>query len=178
MSPQGQLPPASDDNLASWDGAAGTRSVRSPQEVETPTRTESPPELPRTDPGAHPVKRRPVARIELANRVARTASVASAASKYSRGARTDAAVEKLFSPKPEYPAEALAARLTGRVVLRAKVDADGCVTSVVIHLFSGVPILDQAALDAVQRWRFKPARRAGISVTTEVMIPIRFTIEE
>jgi TonB family protein len=37
--------------------------------------------------------------------------------------------------------------------------------------------MDEAAVAAVRRWRFHPARRFGLPVAVEVKKPLRFTIE-
>lgn len=41
---------------------------------------------------------------------------------------------------------------------------------------SGYDRLDEAALSAVERWRFEPARRGGRSVEAEVVVPMEFQL--
>jgi TonB family protein len=65
----------------------------------------------------------------------------------------------LYSPVPAYPAAASASHVQGEVKLSAEVDRDGKVTS--IRVISGPPLLRDAALDAVQRWRYRPYRSSG-----------------
>ena len=60
----------------------------------------------------------------------------------------------LYSPVPAYPAAAFASHVQGEVKLSADVDRDGKVASV--RVISGPPQLRDAALDAVQRWRYRP----------------------
>lgn len=79
---------------------------------------------------------------------------------------------------PVYPADALAAGIEGRTVLRVLVRADGTVQRLALHRSSGWRSLDQAAEDAVRDWRFIPARRAGVPVQFEVLVPVRFSIRE
>ena len=62
----------------------------------------------------------------------------------------------LYSPVPAYPAAASASHVQGEVKLSADVDRDGKVASV--RVISGPPLLRDAALDAVQRWRYRPYR--------------------
>lgn len=62
-------------------------------------------------------------------------------------------------------------------MLRVKVGADGRVQDVSIRRSSGFPSLDQAALAAVRRWRFDPARAAGVVVASEVEVPVRFQLK-
>jgi TonB family protein len=65
----------------------------------------------------------------------------------------------LYSPVPAYPAAASASHVQGEVKLSADVDRDGKVAS--IRVISGPPLLRDAALDAVQRWRYRPYRSSG-----------------
>jgi TonB family protein len=65
----------------------------------------------------------------------------------------------LYSPVPAYPAAAFASHVQGEVKLSADVDRDGNVASV--RVISGPPLLRHAALDAVQRWRYRPYRSSG-----------------
>lgn len=83
----------------------------------------------------------------------------------------------LQNPPPPYPEEARRAKQEGRVLLRVGVDGTGNVSVVKVSQSSGFPVLDQAALVTVAKWRFKPARMAGIAVSTEVMVPILFRLE-
>jgi protein TonB len=102
---------------------------------------------------------------------------ASVPSRASSGARSSAPVRKLYSPEPEYPADALAAGLTGRVVVRVVIGKDGRVVRAGIQQSSGVPSLDASALAAVRQWRFEPILRGGVAVVAAVPIPVQFRIE-
>jgi len=81
------------------------------------------------------------------------------------------------NPKPNYPAAARSAHLEGRLVLRVDVTVSGSAETVVVAVSSGHPILDQAALDAVQAWRFNPATRGGMAVSGIIYQPIQFLID-
>ena len=81
------------------------------------------------------------------------------------------------NPSPVYPPEARAAGLEGRVFLRVQISAQGAVKQVRVERSSGWQILDDAALKAVSVWRFDPARRAGLPVDSEVLVPIHFHID-
>jgi periplasmic protein TonB len=90
-------------------------------------------------------------------------------------------VDSLPSPhplnrKPDYPLDALRARIEGVVSLRVQIDSAGRVTRVQLERSSGAPSLDQSAISGVMQWRFSPARRGGLSVPYEVIVPVRFTI--
>ena len=75
---------------------------------------------------------------------------------------------------PQYPAEAGRARIEGTVVLMAVIGKDGTVKDVRIE--SGLPILTQAAIDAVKQWRYKPYMIGGEPVEVDSRITINFTL--
>ncbi len=75
---------------------------------------------------------------------------------------------------PQYPPEAGRARIEGTVVLMAVIGRDGAVKDVRIE--SGLPILAQAAIDAVKQWRYKPYLIEGEPVEVDSRITINFTL--
>ena len=93
------------------------------------------------------------------------------------GTKSKAVPRRNHSPQPRYPPEALAAGVTGRVLLRIRVGVEGRVTAVHVFRSSGVRSLDQAALEAVRRWRFEPATERGRAVASQAIVPVRFRIE-
>ena len=82
----------------------------------------------------------------------------------------------ISNPPPEYPVEARRLHQEGVALLGVEVSAEGRPTSVHIKRSSGVPVLDQAALDAVRRWTFEPARIGGLPVASSVDVPLRFSL--
>ena len=64
-----------------------------------------------------------------------------------------------------------------KVVLRVLVSGAGTAGSVEIRTSSGFALLDTAALDAVKRWRFVPARQGDQPISAWVLVPITFTLE-
>ena len=76
----------------------------------------------------------------------------------------------MFSPEPEYPAQAIAAGLQGQVTVRAIVGPQGNVIDA--HVVSGPPLLREAALDAVGRWRYRPYEEDGkpIAIATTAIL--------
>jgi protein TonB len=75
---------------------------------------------------------------------------------------------------PQYPAEAGRARIEGTVVLLAVIGRDGMVQD--LRVESGLPILAQAAIDAVKQWRYKPYMIDGEPVEVASRITINFTL--
>lgn len=90
-------------------------------------------------------------------------------------ARFDA--DYLDNPKPRYPPASRRLGEQGRVLLRVHVSAAGLADKVEIKRGSGFARLDQAASDAVSRWRFIPARRGEQSTAAWVQVPIIFELE-
>ncbi|HEY2796318.1 MAG TPA: TonB family protein [Thermoanaerobaculia bacterium] len=75
--------------------------------------------------------------------------------------------------KPSYPPLALQARIGGIVVLRVLVSERGApLTIEVIRGAAGG--LTEAAVDAVRKWGFDPARKGGLAMRTWMVIPIPF----
>lgn len=77
---------------------------------------------------------------------------------------------------PNYPYEALRSGHEGRVVLRVKIDAAGKADKIVVEKSSGLASFDDSAIQAVRDWKFTPAKRGGVAVAHEVLVPVRFRI--
>ena len=78
------------------------------------------------------------------------------------------------TPAPRYPTRALRRGDRGTVMVRASIGPDGVPTSVSVVDGSGSRLLDRAALEAVQQWRFHPATQNGSPTVGTVMVPISF----
>jgi protein TonB len=83
---------------------------------------------------------------------------------------------KLFAPKPIYPEVARRIRKQGTVVLQLRLDRAGTVVSIepLTRLGFG---LEQAAVDAVGKWRFAPATQRGRPVAVIYNLSVRFSLE-
>ncbi len=90
-------------------------------------------------------------------------------------ARFDA--DYLDNPKPIYPLVSRRLGEQGKVLLRVHVSAAGLAEKVEVKTGSGYARLDQAAGDAVSRWRFVPARRGEQAIAAWVQVPITFQLE-
>ena len=101
-------------------------------------------------------------------------SPAEAPVKRTRIAARVAEANLIHDVPPQYPTEAGRARIEGAVVLMAVIDKDGTVKDVRVE--SGLPILAQAAIDAVRQWRYKPYVIDGQPVEVDSRITINFTL--
>lgn len=90
-------------------------------------------------------------------------------------ARFDA--DYLHNPKPVYPGISRRNSEEGKVLLRVRVSAQGTALDVDIKQSSGFARLDEAAREAVNRWRFVPARRGDEAIESSVVVPITFALE-
>jgi protein TonB len=81
---------------------------------------------------------------------------------------------KLGGSTPQYPAIAKAARIQGTVVLQATISKTGTIEN--LRVLSGPPMLQQAALEAVKSWRYKPYLLNGDPVEVETQVNVIFTL--
>jgi protein TonB len=80
----------------------------------------------------------------------------------------------LSGPKPVYPRLALTARIAGSVRLQATISREGRIEN--LHVLSGHPLLNDAAMDAVRQWRYRPLLLNGDPVEVITEIDVNFSI--
>jgi protein TonB len=83
--------------------------------------------------------------------------------------------KKLKHVNPVYPAIARQARVQGVVILEATLDPSGKVAKV--RVLRGIPLLDQAAVEAVQQWVYTPTLLNGVPVPVIMTITVNFTLQ-
>lgn len=83
----------------------------------------------------------------------------------------------LSNPAPVYPSVSRRLHEQGLVLLRVRVTAEGQAAQVLVERTSGSYRLDRAAVQAVERWRFIPARRGADSIEAWVLVPIEFELK-
>jgi len=76
--------------------------------------------------------------------------------------------------EPIYPHLATVTRTQGAVVLHAIISREGTIEQ--LQVLSGHPLLDQAALDAVKQWRFRPYILNGQPIEVETEITVNFIL--
>ncbi len=82
------------------------------------------------------------------------------------------APKKIKDVKPVYPATAQSARVAGAVTIEMTIGPDGKVIDA--KVVRSIPLLDQAALDAVRQWEYTPTLLNGVPVPVLVTVTINF----
>lgn len=88
----------------------------------------------------------------------------------SAGAHVDVPPTPLFAPRAQRSTLARDSGVSGTVIVRAHVGSDGRVIETALE--RSIPMLNNAALDAVRRTRFRPAERAGRPVDSWISVPV------
>ena len=79
--------------------------------------------------------------------------------------------------RPEYPDELRRAGITGVVTISCTIDEKGNVVDPKVLKASNTAFASPA-LDALSRWKFKPAKKAGNAVPIKVSFPIQFKMDQ
>jgi TonB family protein len=82
---------------------------------------------------------------------------------------------KVRDARPVYPLEAQSARISGVVIIEATIDTDGRVYDA--KVLRSIPLLDQAAQDAVRQWEFTPTLLEGVPVPVIMTVTVNFTLQ-
>ena len=77
--------------------------------------------------------------------------------------------------KPIYPPEAQQSRVSGIVILEAIIGEDGKMRSVTV--IRSVPLLDQAAINAVMQWEYTPTFVNGVAVPVVITVTVNFILQ-
>jgi protein TonB len=81
----------------------------------------------------------------------------------------------IYRVLPVYPAMARAIHAAGTVHLQASISCDGAIEN--LRVLDGPPLLQQAAIDAVKQWRYKPYLLNGQPVEVETTINVEFQLD-
>jgi protein TonB len=85
------------------------------------------------------------------------------------------APQKVLDVKPIYPPIALASGVSGVVIIEARIGTDGGIEDA--RVLRSIPLLDEAALDAVRQWRFTPTLLNGQAVPIMMTMTVNFTLD-
>jgi protein TonB len=80
------------------------------------------------------------------------------------------------NPKPKYPGIATRRGWEGTVYLLVEVSVEGLSEKVTVQRSSGYESLDESAIEAVEKWKFIPAKRGDTPVSSSVVVPINFIL--
>jgi len=80
----------------------------------------------------------------------------------------------VYQVEPVYPTLARAAHIHGPVQLQAIISTQGTIES--LRVISGHPMLVQAAVNAVQQWRYRPYELNGEPVEVETQVTVNFVL--
>lgn len=81
----------------------------------------------------------------------------------------------IFQPEPEYSEEARKAKWQGSVLLSLVVDESGKAVNIKVTKSLGLG-LDQKAIEAVEKWRFKPGTKDGKPVAVIASVEVNFRL--
>lgn len=82
-----------------------------------------------------------------------------------------------YQVKPNYPDSARRRGIEGTTLLKIHVSEKGQVADVLVEQSAGHQDLDQAAVEAVKKWRFAPARKGNQPIAVWVKLPVRFELK-
>jgi serine/threonine-protein kinase len=77
---------------------------------------------------------------------------------------------------PVYPAIAQSARVQGVVIVEATIARDGKVSAV--KVLRSIPLLDDAALEAVKQWEYTPTLLNGVAVPVIMTVTVNFALQD
>ena len=83
--------------------------------------------------------------------------------------------KKLKDVVPVYPEDAKAAGVQGVVILETTIGTDGKVSEV--RVLRSVPMLDEAALEAVRKWEYTPTLLNGEPVSVLMTVTVSFVLK-
>ncbi|TCV98946.1 energy transducer TonB [Biostraticola tofi] len=163
------------------DEDALTPAPKPPEVVKTPP-------APPKKPAPQPVKPKPQTTARVARSASQTPSASPAAATGKPSGNAPSAgqgqsitpavsgMQSLGNPPPDYPPLALRRQQQGSVVLRILVLENGRAGQVTVTRSSRSEWLDQAAVKAVQQWRFIPAKRGSVAIKGYAIQTITFTL--
>jgi TonB family protein len=83
---------------------------------------------------------------------------------------------KIHDVKATYPPEAQASRVSGVVILEVLVNPDGTIATA--RVLRSIPMLDDAALEAVRQWQYQPTLLNGQAVALVLTVTVNFHLDQ
>ena len=81
----------------------------------------------------------------------------------------------MLNRSPLLVAAPKSARVSGVVIIEATIGTDGRVKDA--KVLRSIPLLDQAALDAVKQWQYSPTLLNGVPVSVIMTVTVNFTLQ-
>ena len=82
---------------------------------------------------------------------------------------------KVKNVNPVYPPDAQEAKVQGVIIMEARIERDGTVGRV--RVLRSIPMLDDAAVEAVRQWEFTPTLLNGAPVPIMMTVTVNFTLQ-
>lgn len=89
----------------------------------------------------------------------------------------DSPPQPFSKPAPVFPSRLLSKGIGGKVLVECIIDASGTVVGTKIRQSSGIRELDDAAVTAVKKWKFKPAVSGGRKIKATAVVPFNFEVK-
>lgn len=125
----------------------------------------------------NPIKNTPAPIVQTTAEPNKSATTAADTSREVSPARVDARYAST-NPRPQYPSMARRLGQEGTVVLEVIVSIEGLAKSVRIQESSGHELLDQAALQAISKWKFVPAKRGELPIEQKLTTRWTYKLEQ
>jgi protein TonB len=84
------------------------------------------------------------------------------------------APRKIVDVPPVYPEDAKAAGVSGVVIVEARIATDGSIAYA--SIVKSIPMLDDAAVDAVLQWKYEPTTLNGEAVEVIITVTVNFAV--
>ena len=85
------------------------------------------------------------------------------------------APDKVRDVRPVYPPVAKSAGVQGVVIVEALIDANGLVVEA--RVLRSIPLLDEAALEAVKQWEYTPSLMNGVPTAVVMTVTVNFRLQ-
>ena len=95
-----------------------------------------------------------------------------------QGVFRQAEVIQSVNRAPVYPRVARQNGYEGTVILQVRVSPEGRAKIIRMVQSSGYLVLDESARDTIKGWHFRPARQFGVTVESDIRIPVHFRLRE
>lgn len=163
------------ENVAA-DAPAEVADLAPPMQNDVPSAVIDSPFVQQMQAPPPPALNRPSAGVPILPTAPPRSAVGSGLKNIFNMADLDKQIEVRVRPLPIYPFEMRRSGLKGEVVVEFIVDTQGNVRDAAV-VSSTHPGFEQAALDAVMKWKFKPGQKGGVAVNTRARQKFPFTLE-